>query len=217
MPENDGIYETWRNSPSEEMTFFYQEGDRVRHQGHKYICRIGHGADENSEPGMGETWIFNWDLVEEASISPKAAEEDWPWKGEWRSEPTEYYKCNDCVDSNGISYRSVYDHWPALNTEPGVGHKWEQVWQRLGQTKPEHQIKTQSKAKLFVVVEGATPTEVDIGDLADLIAKGDCNIHFEVRQPCKTINIADMQLIEIEETDEGTYAHFLILRDLTEE
>lgn len=213
----------------------------------------------------------------------------WPWRGAWKYDKGFPYKANDCVDRDGISYRCLYDHYPSSVTGPGKGKNWEQVWQRLGQTKPEHKSDTvwqawrnspskemtffyqkgeyvrhqghkfvcriehsahkatepgvserwfqywdlieenpkpaptiienpEPKAKLFIGVAGTTPTEVNIGDLAELIAKGDCEIHFEVRQPCKPIKIMDMELLEFEEMEDGTArAHFLLLRDLTDE
>ena len=112
-------------------------------------------------------------------------------------------------------------HWSEEDSEPAVGRVWTMYWDLIEENpKPAPIIieNPEPKAKLFIGVAGTTPTEVNIGDLAELIAKGDCEIHFEVRQPCKPIRIADMELLEFEEMEDGTArAHFLILRDLTDE
>ena len=92
-----------------------------------------------------------------------------------------------------------------------MGDRWAYVWEEV----IKHPIiieNPEPKAKLFIGVAGTTPTEVNIGDLAELIAKGDCEIHFEVRQPCLTIPIADYEFLGYKETEDGIVAEFLVLR-----
>lgn len=147
MPENDGVYEAWREHNSAN----YMEGERVRHNGRKFVCRSDHYPAPLTEPAVGAFWTEFWDLIEDIKL-------------------------------------------------------------------PEVETST----KLFFapkpVLAGGKLEQIDIDQLAKLVESGECNVKFELKYPeCKPIRIAQMELIDIEETPLGTVAHFLVLRDLTDE
>lgn len=233
----DEKLEAWRQG-SDRST--YKKGEYVRHNGRKFVCSENHYSTSVVEPGKGEFWPEYWDLIEEVattsardvsisteevsfppvdvskrlSFESPEVKSEWPWKGAWNDDIGFEYKADDCVDHDGVSYRCLYDHFSSPNLEPGMSTKWHMVWQRLGRTKPE----AEPKAKLYFAVDGPSSIEeVDLERLQELFESGDCKINFEVREPCKPIKVMDLELIEIVETDEGTYVHFLILRDLTDD
>lgn len=148
MPENDVVvYEAWRNNSGS----YYEAGEFVRHKGHKFMCRLDHWSEDDSEPSVGRVWTVYWVLIEEVEFP--------------------------IVD---MSTQLVFAPKP--------------------------------------VMAGGELEEVDIDRLAELVESGECKLKFELRYPeCKPIRIADMELIDIEETELGTVAHFLVLRDLTDE
>lgn len=144
MPENDGVYEAWRKH----NTANYMEGDRVRHNGRKFVCRDDHYPAPLTEPAEGAFWTEFWDLIEDVKF-PKA----------------------------------------------------------------------DVSSKLYFIPSGPDSMEqIDIDQLAKLVESGECDVRFELKYPeCRPIRIAQMELIDIEETPLGTVAHFLVLRDLTDE
>jgi hypothetical protein len=97
----------WKTNPWTTSTV-YKVNDLVKFGGIIYICKQNHTASSTPNSGFGSDRTAGyWDVFVTGN----------DWKGNWA--PSTFYKRNDIVRYNGITYICLQDHGSSLGTYTG--------------------------------------------------------------------------------------------------